>query len=171
MPLKVVAITDGASKLRTSWHSVGGPNVTIILEWYHVRHQVEDLMSMIARPQAEKTTQVDYLLNQLGHGHTEVALTYLTTAVQVRNEVKRQELVTYLKKHQSEIIDYDRRQQVGKRIGSGQMEKGCDQVIGHRQKKKGMSWRKPGSCSLGILKVMELNQRWQELWFPTGVIG
>ena len=46
------------------------------------------------------------------------------------------------------------------------MEKGVDQVIGYRQKKKGMSWSKKGSKSLGILKVAELNNRWKELWFP-----
>ncbi|MDZ7621385.1 MAG: hypothetical protein U5O69_02805 [Candidatus Competibacteraceae bacterium] len=53
----------------------------------------------------------------------------------------------------------------GKTIGSGRIEKGCDQVIGHRQKKKGMSWSKMGSSSLGILKVAELNDQWRELWF------
>jgi hypothetical protein len=168
-PLEVVALTDGASKLRTCVHQVCGPDVTIILDWYHLSHKVEDLMSMIARTKDEKTTHVDYLLSQLWHGHADAAQAYLTTMVQARNEVKRQELVTYLKKHQREIIDYARRQQAGKRIGSGQMEKACDQVIGHRQKKKGMSWRKLGSCSLGILKVMELNHQWQELWFPTAV--
>ena len=45
-------------------------------------------------------------------------------------------------------------------------ERGCDQVIGNRQKKKGMSWGKQGSRSLGILKVMELNNKWNEIWFP-----
>ena len=65
----------------------------------------------------------------------------------------------------SEIIDYKRRQQAGKVIGSGRIEKGCDQVIGHRQKKKGMSWSEVGSKSLGILKVAELNNKWRELWF------
>jgi hypothetical protein len=75
------------------------------------------------------------------------------------------ELIGYLEKHQVEIIDYQRRQRSGKVIGSGRIEKGCDQVIGHRQKKKGMSWSKTGSRSLGILKVAELNDRWRELWF------
>jgi hypothetical protein len=46
------------------------------------------------------------------------------------------------------------------------MEKGCDPVIGRRQKKKGMSWREVGSRSLGILKVVELNNQWEKLWFP-----
>ena len=38
-------------------------------------------------------------------------------------------------------------------------------MIGHRQKKKGMSWSEIGSKSLGILKVAELNNKWRELWF------
>ena len=51
-------------------------------------------------------------------------------------------------------------------IGSGYIEKGCDQVVGHRQKKKGMSWRETGSRGLGILKVAELNDQWERFWFP-----
>jgi len=46
------------------------------------------------------------------------------------------------------------------------MEKGVDQVIGQRQKKKAMSWSAKGSRALAILKVVELNGRWQQLWFP-----
>jgi hypothetical protein len=62
-----------------------------------------------------------------------------------------------LQKHHSEIIDYQRRQRAGKAIGSGRMQKGCNLVIGHRQKKKGMSWSLVGSRSLALLKVAELN--------------
>ena len=40
------------------------------------------------------------------------------------------------------------------------MEKGVDQVVGYRQKKKGMSWCSVGSQSLAILKVVELNGQW-----------
>jgi hypothetical protein len=75
-------------------------------------------------------------------------------------------LVTYLEKHQAEIIDDGRRQRAGKPIGSGRMAKGGDQVIGVRQKHKGMSWSPTGSKALGILKVVELNQQWEQLWFP-----
>ena len=41
-----------------------------------------------------------------------------------------------------------------------------DQVIGQRQKKKGMSWSRVGSKALGILKVIELNHEWEQTWFP-----
>ena len=74
------------------------------------------------------------------------------------------ELVGYLHKHTDEIIDYGRRQSIGKSIGSGRMEKAVDQVIGSRQKKKGMSWSKAGSQALALLKIAELNGQWQQLW-------
>jgi hypothetical protein len=69
------------------------------------------------------------------------------------------ELVGYLQKHAEEIIDYQRRQQAGKWIGSGAGEKAVDQVVGMRQKDRGMSWTKAGSRALALLKVAELNAR------------
>ena len=75
----------------------------------------------------------------------------LTTKIKARNPEKLNELITYFNKHQSEIINYARRSQAGKTIGSGRMEKGVDLVIGHRQKHKGMSWRASGSRALAIL--------------------
>ncbi len=65
----------------------------------------------------------------------------------------------YLEKHASEIIDYGRRQQAGKAIGSVRMEKAVGQVIGVRQKNRGMSWTKQGSRALALLTVAKLNAR------------
>jgi hypothetical protein len=39
------------------------------------------------------------------------------------------------------------------------MEKCVDQVVGYRQKGKGMSWTRAGSRALALLKVAELNAR------------
>ena len=75
-------------------------------------------------------------------------------------------MIGYLSKHQSEIIDYNRRSRAGKTIGSGQVEKGVDLTVGSRQKHRGMSWSNKGSKALCLLKVAELNGRWQQLWFP-----
>lgn len=68
-------------------------------------------------------------------------------------------MITYLTKHKTEIINYQVRQQAGKPIGSGRMEKGVEQVIGRRQKGKGMSWIDVGSEALGLLKIHELNEQ------------
>ena len=55
---------------------------------------------------------------------------------------------------------------VKKVVGSGRVEKACDSVIGKRQKHKAMSWSKVGSRSLAILKVVELNNKWNNIWAP-----
>jgi len=51
-------------------------------------------------------------------------------------------------------------------VGSVCYEKACDNVIGKRQKHKAMSLRKLGSRSLAILKVVELNNKWLDIWEP-----
>jgi hypothetical protein len=55
---------------------------------------------------------------------------------------------------------------VKKVVGSGRVEKACDNVIGKRQQHKAMSWSKLGSRSLAILKMVELNSRWFDIWVP-----
>ena len=162
--LNLVAITDGARNIRLLFEQVFGQPVTLILDWYHLRKKCYELMSMIARNKAEKETHIQIILAHLWRGQTNEALTYLQTKVLVRNQTKFEELLTYLGKHTSEIINYEKRQLAGKTIGSGRMEKGVDQTIGHRQKRKGLSWRDLGSRALGLLKMVELNHQWHTLW-------
>ena len=164
-PLKVVAITDGAKDIRTRLLAIFGIVVTIILDWYHLCKKVRELMSMIGRNKEEKLSHMKKLYYYLWRGMADEAIDYLKKEVVAKNKQKLTELITYLEKHKAELIDYGSRQKAGKTIGSGRMEKGVDQVIGYRQKKKGMSWSKKGSKSLGILKVAELNNRWKEIWF------
>ena len=94
-------------------------------------------MSMIARNKQEKSEHVTFLLSHLWRGDTEAAIEYLQHQVHPRNPQKLHELIGYLHKHETEIINYERRQKVGKPIGSGRAEKGVDQVVGYRQKKRG----------------------------------
>lgn len=164
--LNVVAISDGASTIRTSLHAIFDTMPVVILDWYHLCKKTRELMSMIAMTKVDKERHLSAMLGWLWDGEVESVLTYLRTDVEVRNQSKHEELIGYLDKHRHEIIDYGTRQAVGKPIGSGRMEKGVDQVIGHRQKKKGMAWSAKGSKALAILKVVELNGQWQHLWFP-----
>jgi hypothetical protein len=164
-PLNIVAITDGAKDIRGRLLAIFGMTVVIILDWFHLDKKVRELMSMIAPTKTEKETYLKFILDRLWQGQTKAVLDYLREVVKTKNPEKLTELIGYIEKHQSEIIDYQRRQRSGKVIGSGRIEKCGDQVIGHRQKKKGMSWSKVGSRSLGILKVAELNHQWRELWF------
>ena len=165
-PLNLVAITDGARAIRNRMLAVFGVAVVIILDWYHLCKKLRDFMSMIAVNKTEKSRHLKFLLPQLWQGKTRIVLEYLKTQVAARNQHKCEELIAYLKRHQHEIIDYNRRSKAGKTIGSGRMEKGVDLAVGCRQKKKAMSWRPRGSKALSLLKVAELNGQWQQLWLP-----
>lgn len=165
-PLPIVAITDGAKIIRQHLYAVFGVVLIIILDWYHLGKKVRELMSMIAQSKEEKAIHLKFIFQHLWVGEVSTVIHYLETEVKPKNTEKHRELMNYLDKHRNEIIDYRRRKKAGKMIGSGYIEKGCDQVIGHRQKKKGMTWRQAGSRSLGILRVAELNHEWNHLWFP-----
>ena len=119
---------------------------------------------MISRNKAEKTEHSKFLFRHLWRGNTSKVLTYLKTQIKARHQQKLDELITYITKHEREIINYEWRRQAGKTIGSGRMEKGVDTVIGHRQKHKGMSWSALGSKALAILKVTECNGQWRQTW-------
>ena len=114
----------------------------------------------------EKLIHVRFLLSQLWLGQTNIALNYLKHKVVAKNSLVLKELIGYLEKHHSEIINYDRRRRVGKCIGSERMEKGVDLVVGNRQKKKGLSWSSNGSKALSLLKIAELNRHCNHLCFP-----
>ena len=164
-PLNIVAITDGARNIRLRLLSIFVNAVVIILDWYHLGKKIRELMSMIAHNKQEKSEHLRFLFSHLWRGKIETVIDYLQHQVRPRNKEKLEELIQYLQKHQHEIIDYERRQKAGKTIGSGRMEKGVDRVVGYRQKKKGMSWCSVGSHALAILKVVELNGQWRQLWF------
>lgn len=163
-PLAVVAVTDGARNIRSDLERIFGGPIPVILDWYHLTKKVYQLLSMVAHGKEEREWMQRKVVGSLWRGEVGEALSYLRE-VSARRVEALGELVTYLEKHNQEIIDYERRQQAGKTIGSGRMEKGVDQAVGYRQKKKGMSWSGTGSKALGILKVVELNGQWEEVWF------
>ncbi|MGI8639831.1 MAG: hypothetical protein ACR2MG_07740 [Pyrinomonadaceae bacterium] len=86
----------------------------------------------------------------LWKGESEQAIKYLE-AIEARNQVKRDELKGYLEKNKGYIINYEKRKEAKKVIGSGRMEKQNDVMVAQRQKRKGMSWSKKGSRNLAIV--------------------
>jgi hypothetical protein len=162
-PLPVVAITDGARCIRTDLVGIFGVLLVIILDWYHLQKRVYEHLAMSAHSRAQREEWECIVLGFLWHGQVAEALSFLR-GLSARNVTKRDELVGYLDRHATEIIDYERRLACGKPIGSGRMEKAVDQVIGIRQKKKGMSWSEQGSRTLASLKIAELNGQWDQLF-------
>ena len=157
-PLPIVAITDGARSIRLTLQLIFGLNLCIILDWYHLQLKIKNLMSMIAPNKTVKELYINDLKTLLWYGKTTQALDYLAQIPTVKNQEKFDELIVYLTKHQTEIIDYDKRKKAGKTIGSGRCEKANDGIVAHRQKKKGMAWSRAGSKALAIIKTYQLNK-------------
>lgn len=162
LPLLVIA--DGARTIRKKLTDLLGNRLLFILDWYHLSDKIWQYMSQIAPTKAQKQAYATTLIGLLWKGQVGPSLDYLQTEVRAKNEQKKQELIEYLTKHQLEIIDYDRRKNAGKTIGSGCVEKANDLIVAHRQKKKGMAWSNDGSESLAILKTLEINQGWEQFW-------
>ena len=148
--LPVVAISDGARSIKKEVQEIFGAQVTHFLDWYHVEAKVHQLLSQIAPNKAVKEATTQTLLEALWHGQVAQACATLQ-AVVPKNAAKQAELLGYLTKNEAYIIDYEKRQQAGKVIGSGRMEKQNDVVVAQRQKCKGMSWSKQGSLSLAMV--------------------
>lgn len=165
-PLPIVAITDGARQIRCMLEELFGPSVRVILDWYHLAKRVYQLLCMVAHDKAERERMEGRVLSLLWHGRASEAISYLR-GVKARREEALSSLVLYLENHAHEIVDYERRAKAGKTIGSGRMEKAVDLAVGIRQKKKGMSWSEAGSRALSLLKVVELNGEWEQLWETT----
>ena len=156
--LSVVAITDGARKIRSDLSALFGEGVRVILDWYHLAKRVTENLSMAAHSVSEREEWERQILGFLWAGDVAKATEFLSS-VKARREKAKTDLLGYFAKHETEIIDYGRRQKAGKPIGSGRMEKAVDQVVGLRQKNRGMSWTKAGSRALALLTVARLNAR------------
>jgi hypothetical protein len=161
--LNIVAINDGAKDIRTLLMLTFGVSVTVILDWYHLTKKMKEYMSMFGMERKQKEIHFKEILQLLWHGKLSFAITYLLF-LEVKNDEKKLELIAYLEKHETEIIDYDQRKKVGKTIGSGKVEKLCDEIVAQRQKNKAMSWSEKGSKSIAILTTIRYNQQWHSIW-------
>jgi len=154
--VNVVVISDGARNIKNRCQTLFGDTYVHILDWYHLQKKVKELMSMIA---PNKDVKIEYIreLNQLlWHGKGLESIEKLRN-YQVKNREKQQELIGYLEKNVPHIIDYKKRKEIGKTIGSGRMEKVGDLMIAKRQKEKAMSWSETGSNALAVLNALYMN--------------
>lgn len=164
-PLNIVAINDGAKDIRELLLAVYGVVVVVILDWYHLGKKVKEYSSMFGMPLQEKKEKVSHILHVLWEGKVGEAIDKLN-GLDVKNKAKRDDLIGYLEKHKTEIIDYGKRQKAGKTIGSGLVENMVNQIVGRRQKGKGMSWSANGSRAIAILRTAHYNNEWEQLWTP-----
>lgn len=148
--LPIVCISDGARCIKNQNKAIFGDNLVHILDWYHLQSKIVQLMSQIATNKILKEEYIKLIINYLWTGNV-IAAVLVLKFMNVKNQAKREELITYLEKNADYIINYEQRKNVGKIIGSGRTEKQNDIIVSKRQKRKGMSWSAKGSRNLAIL--------------------
>lgn len=148
--LPIVCISDGATSIKNQNKAIFGEQVCHILDWYHIQAKVTQLMSQIAINKTSKEECSQLILNYLWYGKT-ISAVLVIKFMPTKNILKRDELVKYLEKNESYIINYQKRKDAGKIIGSGRTEKQNDIIVSKRQKRKGMAWSKNGSRNLAIV--------------------
>jgi hypothetical protein len=156
--LPIVAITDGAKSIRLRLWRVFGGQVVVILDWYHLNKKMRELLSMVAWGKKDKEEILKIVMPLLWKGKTDQCIAHVQT-LKPRNQEKFNELIEYLTKHKHEIIDYKKRKEAGKTIGSGRAEKGVDLVVAQRQKNKPIAWSEAGSHALSVLRADDLNMK------------
>lgn len=162
--LPLVAITDGAQSIRCRLRRLFGKDVAIILDWYHLTEKIRQYSSRLGLSKTIKESHINEMLNYLWNGQVMSTLIYSDVMIDTKNTVILEELQQYILKHQEEICNYGYRKAIGKVIGSGKGEKANDQLVAHRQKKKGQSWSQKGSGALTVLKTLEINNQWKKYW-------
>jgi predicted ATP-grasp superfamily ATP-dependent carboligase len=148
--LPIVSISDGARSIKNQNKEIFGAQVIHILDWYHLQQKVIQLMSQIAINKSSKEEYIKLINNYLWSGNV-ISAVLVLKFMETKNKTKTAELVGYLEKNADHIINYERRKNVGKIIGSGRTEKQNDCIVSKRQKRKGMSWSSNGSRNLAIL--------------------
>lgn len=150
--MPIVAISDGVRSIKNENKAIFGQDVTHILDWYHIQAKVHQLMSQIAQNKAIKEECTKLIMNYLWEGKVITALLVLKFMI-AKNSVKRDELVGYLEKNEDYIINYKKRKEVGKTIGSGRIEKQNDVKVAKRQKRKALAWSKKGALNLALVST------------------
>ena len=107
-------------------------------------------MSQIAVNKTSKEAYIKLITNYLWNGNA-IAAVLVLKFLAFKNQTKRDEPINYLEKNADHIIDYERRKETGKIIGSGRTEKQNDIIVSKRQKRKGMAWSAKGSRNLAIV--------------------
>jgi len=163
-------IADGA---RWLWEVAAAqfPDAVQILDWYHLSEHLHQAAAVLYREGSSEAKGFSQArLDELWNGRVNETLCALrdlrkTIRVKSKRETLRQ-LIGYLENNRQRI-DYPLYRQLGLRIGSGQVEGACKNLVGLRCKQAGMrNWTYRGAEGVLRLRAALQTGRYDELWHP-----
>jgi hypothetical protein len=149
---QVVVIGDGAKWI---WNiaDINFPNAVQIIDLYHAKEHVYDVLRTIITDKAELHAQKNLLYKMLESGNIEgltSAFSMLPATTDEQLEKVRVEY-NYFTQNKERMQYQDFRKQ-GFFVGSGVIEAACKNVIGKRLKQSGMKWSVAGANKIAALR-------------------
>jgi len=154
---QVVFVSDGAAWIHTLQQAYF-PSALVILDPWHLEQRLRDVWG------GDGEALVQRCLRDAWRGDVPVLQRRCRAAgTRLRDpeaRAKVAELLGYIATNAPGIRNLARLEATG----SGAVEKTVDVVVTHRYKKRGMSWRRPGSRALLKLRLLRLNGTWDTYW-------
>jgi len=163
---EVVFLGDGAPWIRTEHHRHFATS-TFIIDWYHASEHIWDCGKKLFGEGTKATERwVHQRLDLLWDGCTKRLLDDLKKQRKKYRAGKREAIDTLIRyiSTNEEQMRYDLFRSKGYDIGSGAVEGACKNVVGKRLKQSGMIWTRLGSSSVLALRLVWLNDMWEQLW-------
>jgi hypothetical protein len=162
----VVFLGDGAAWIRNEKGRHFG-RATFIIDWYHASEHIWDCGKELFGEGTGVTEKwVAKYLDLLWEGRTKRLLDDLIYQRKLFRGPKRKAinaLIHYISTNE-EYMRYDVFRSRGYDIGSGAAEGACKHVVGQRLKQSGMIWSRIGSSATLALRIVWLNDEWEQLW-------
>lgn len=163
---EVVYLGDGAGWIRCI-HDEHFSRATFIVDWYHAQQHVWDCARVLFGDGTEGARQwAEYGCGLLWDGRSRKLLKDLQRR-RKRHRGRKREAIEGLYRYvrtNRERMRYDVFRAKGYDIGSGAVEGACKYVVGKRLKQSGMIWTRQGSSTTLALRIIWLNEEWDQLW-------
>jgi hypothetical protein len=163
---QTVYLGDGAAWV---WElgRVNFPHAIQILDYFHAREHLTDLVAAIwGQGTPETTRRLEAWETWLWEGQVDRILRAVARHLRTHRAVLAAEVGTqtgYFEKNRSRMrYGYFRRQ--GLFIGSGVVEAGCKTVVGQRAKQSGMRWSEPGVLNVLHTRCALLGGQFDKCW-------
>ena len=153
----VVVLGDGAKWI---WTIAGDyfPSATQIIDLYHAKEHVSDLLRALIPDNGEMQEKKKELYELLENGNIdELAKSFsdLSTTTEEQREKVRVEYNCFIQnKHRMQYQEFSKRDLF---VGSGVIEAACKHVIGKRLKQSGMRWSVSGANEIAALRCSVLS--------------
>ena len=120
----------------------------------------------VSGDQEERVKWGERITSALFDGKVAEALRLIAAlpAKRAKESESRDSLLGYLWQNSAGLPNYRVVQEQGIHIGSGVIENACMDTVGRRFKHRGMSWTFHGAEALLCLRLLHLNDRWDQYW-------